>query len=78
MKTGWRLTGEQGQAATEIVIVLALIGLVLAAVGGLFSLFSHAGSNKTGSVTRGFSSAAYSLGGSGLGAAEGVSDALMH
>jgi hypothetical protein len=78
MKSRQGLVDERGQAATEFVIALTLLCVVLAAVGGLFSLFSRAGTDNSSFVGQSLSRAPYSLGSSAFGTVQGASDALMH
>ncbi|MCL2881736.1 MAG: hypothetical protein FWF45_02430 [Coriobacteriia bacterium] len=68
---------ESGQAATEYVVALTLVIVIVIALGGLVQYYrsSNQGSRP---VARTLQGAPYTLGSPAAGGLQGVADALMH
>ncbi|MCL2323960.1 MAG: hypothetical protein FWC48_00050 [Actinomycetia bacterium] len=67
-----RFRAEEGQAATEYVVALTLVVIILVAIGGLVNYYRSSGQDSR-PVARTLQEAPYTLGG-----LQGVCDVLIH
>jgi len=68
---------ESGQAATEYVVALTLVLVVVLALGGLVQYY-RSGSADGRPVSRTLQGAPYTLGSPAAGGLQGAADVLMH